>query len=80
MALAAGYLLDYSPEKDLEKVAAIHHRKAVTLLGQELNNEHNYQPGHEDALIAAILLLYMVEVSRSSAPPHSIIKKTPLSE
>ena len=63
LALASTYVLDYLPSKELEKRANMHHKRAVMLLGQELNKEETYQPGNEDAIVGALVLLCHNDVS-----------------
>lgn len=65
LALASTYVLDYLPSKELEKRANIHHKRAVILLGQELNREETYTPGSEDAVLGALVLLCHNDVSFS---------------
>lgn len=63
LALASTYVLDYLPSKELEKRANMHHKRAVILLGQELNKEETYKPGSEDAVVGALVLLCHNDVS-----------------
>jgi Fungal specific transcription factor domain len=56
-ALAATYILDYEPLERLVQIADKHHRRAVRLLGEQLQNPDKYAPGNEDALLATIFLL-----------------------
>jgi hypothetical protein len=63
LALSATYILDFQPSEQLERVANWHHREAVRLLGEELNNQKTYQPGNEDAVIGTIVLLNQDDVS-----------------
>ena len=62
LALSATYVLDYHPSKELEKVANMHHKRAVILLGQALNNEKTYSPGGEDAVVGALVLMSQNDV------------------
>ncbi|KAL8760162.1 MAG: hypothetical protein Q9184_003419 [Pyrenodesmia sp. 2 TL-2023] len=57
LALSATYVLDYHPSKELEQVANMHHKRAVILLSQELNDEKTYTPGGEDAVVGALALM-----------------------
>ncbi|KAL8687405.1 MAG: hypothetical protein Q9218_006414 [Villophora microphyllina] len=57
LALAATYVLDYLPSKELEKIANMHHKRAVITLGQALNDEKTYTPGGEDAVVGALALM-----------------------
>ncbi|KAI4190937.1 MAG: hypothetical protein L6R41_000456 [Letrouitia leprolyta] len=57
LALSTTYVLDYHPSKELEKVANMHHKRAVILLSQALNNEETYIPGNEDAVVGALALM-----------------------
>ena len=65
LALASTYVLDYLPSKELEKRANMHHKRAVILLGQELNKEETYKPGSEDGVVGALVLLCHNDVSFS---------------
>ena len=56
-ALAATYVLDYEPGENLEKLADMHHQKAVMLLGEQLRSPESYAPGKENAVLATIFLL-----------------------
>ena len=62
LALAATYVLDFVPSKELEKVANMHHKRAVILLSQALNDEKTYAPGAEDAVIGAMVLMSQNDV------------------
>ena len=57
LALAASYVLDYQPSDKLQCRANMHHKRAVTLLGKDLENEDWYQPGKEDGIIGSLMLL-----------------------
>ncbi|KAL8729382.1 MAG: hypothetical protein Q9166_004775 [cf. Caloplaca sp. 2 TL-2023] len=57
LALAATYVLDYLPSRELEKLANMHHKRAVILLSQALNDEKTYTPGGEDAVVGALALM-----------------------
>ncbi|KAL8897114.1 MAG: hypothetical protein Q9207_007375 [Kuettlingeria erythrocarpa] len=64
LALSATYVLDYLPSKELERVANMHHKRAVILLSQALNNEKTYIPGGEDA----VLVNWETDRERSKTP------------
>lgn len=57
LSLSAGYVLDYAPSPKLKKRANHHHRRAVMLLGLELNKPENYELGKEEPLLMALSLL-----------------------
>jgi hypothetical protein len=57
LSLAAGYVLDYAPTTKLKRKAAMHHKRAILLLGLELNKPENYEPGKEEPLLMALSLL-----------------------
>jgi hypothetical protein len=57
LSKAAGYVLDYAPSPKLRKRATMHHQRAVTLLGLELNKSENYEVGKEEPLMMALALL-----------------------
>lgn len=57
LSLSAGYVLDYAPTEKLKKKANAHHRRAVLLLGAELNKPENYEIGREEPLLVALSLL-----------------------
>lgn len=63
LALSTTYVLDYHPSKELEKVANMHHKRAVILLSQALNNEETYIPGNEDAVVGALALMSQNDVT-----------------
>ena len=57
LSLAAGYVLDYAPTENLKRRANWHHRRALLLLGNELNDPSNYDIGKEEPLLMALSLL-----------------------
>lgn len=57
LSKAAGYVLDYAPSTKLKRRANHHHRRAVTLLGLELNKAENYEIGKEEPLLMGLALL-----------------------
>ena len=57
LALAASYVLDYKPSKSLQLRAQSHYKKAVLLLGQELNRPDAFTPGGGEAALAVLMLL-----------------------
>ncbi|KAH8590662.1 fungal-specific transcription factor domain-containing protein [Bisporella sp. PMI_857] len=61
LSLAASYVLDYKRNELLEKRANFHHKKAVLLLDKELKDRHNFLPGKEEALIAALIIITHTE-------------------
>lgn len=71
LSLAASYVLDYKRNELLEKRANFHHKKAVLLLDKELKDRHNFLPGKEEALIAALIIITHTEVCKPS--PSSLM-------
>lgn len=67
LALAAGYVLDYKPDKQLVSRANWHYKRAVELFGKELNDKRNQEVGKDDAILAALWLLYANDVGTSSS-------------
>ncbi|RVX74905.1 hypothetical protein B0A52_01182 [Exophiala mesophila] len=57
LSLAASYVLDYRPSKPLQLRAQAHHKRAVLLLGQELNRPETFAPGRGEAALAVLMLL-----------------------
>lgn len=57
LSVSAGYVLDYAPSEKLKRKANFHHKRAVMLVGNELNDPSNYEVGKEEPLLMALALL-----------------------
>ena len=62
LSLSAGYVLDYAPTEKLKRRANFHHRRALMLLGTELNKAANYEVGQEEPLLMALSLLNQEDI------------------
>jgi hypothetical protein len=63
LALASTYLLDYLPDEKLRSRANRHYKTAVDLLSEGLSDPTEQGIGKGDALIGAITLFNMHDVS-----------------
>ena len=70
-ALASTYILDFDPSEHVEAMADYHHRQAVKLLDEQLQDVNNYVPGKEDPLLATIFLLSHGDVSIPTTSAYS---------
>ncbi len=68
LTLASSYVLDWYFNEELEKRASWHYDRAVTLLGQELNNRANRITDKGEPLIAALILFCHNEVGNPTWP------------
>ncbi|KAF2458504.1 fungal-specific transcription factor domain-containing protein [Lineolata rhizophorae] len=57
LALSISYVLDFSRTETLEARANLHYKRAIHLLGSEVNNALSFAPGNEDAIVGAICML-----------------------
>lgn len=62
LSLSAGYVLDYRPAENLKRRANFHHRRALMMLGVQLNDRNNYELGKEEPLLMALSLLNQEDI------------------
>lgn len=65
LALSATYVLDYQPTEAMQSRANLHFKRAVDLLGEALREPTVQEVGKEDAVIGALTLLSLDDVSIS---------------
>lgn len=68
LAMAASYVLDYSPSDSLRARANNHYKKAANLLSEALNDSKSYTVGQEDSVLAALVLFSHDDVGPPTVP------------
>lgn len=63
LALASAYVLDYKPCAEIQRRANHHYKCAVDLVGQAMRDPQSHQVGKDDAVVAALILLFSDDVS-----------------
>jgi hypothetical protein len=63
LAFTISYVLDYAPTEEMRKRANYHYRTAVKLLEDALGREATYAVGHDDGVVAAMILILSNDVS-----------------
>lgn len=59
LALSAGYWLHFNPNEEILARANNHYRRATKLLTDEINNPDSRKVGKDDAVVSAMLLLFL---------------------
>jgi hypothetical protein len=72
LALAAGYGLYYAPSEALQVRANYHYRRATDLLTAAIADPQNSDPGHDDSVVASLLLLFIDDVSIAKSSRSSV--------
>ena len=68
LAMAASYVLDYSPSDSLRARANTHYKKAANLLSEALKDSKSYTVGQEESVLAALVLFSHDDVCPLTAP------------